>query len=163
MSTIHMSHNFIERSFPFLELLRDVPPRCQNRGARRGSPLPAGGGTSAGLSGGEGPGESCAPTELLSPARDGPRQPGHMHGGRSGRLHGACGRVAACHGQQAVAASSWPTVAARRRDEEEGARGRHRALAVVCQRPWLARGSINSASRGEERASKREPRVRERA
>ena len=90
MSTIHMSHNFVERSFSFLELLRDVPPRCQNRGARRGSPLPAGGGTSAGLSGGEGPGESCAPTELLSPARDGPRQPGHV--GSSGGDGGGVGR-----------------------------------------------------------------------
>ena len=40
------------------------------------------------MSGGEGPWESCAPTELLSPARDGPRQLGHVHGGRSGRLHG---------------------------------------------------------------------------
>ena len=49
--------------------------------------------------------------------------------------------------------------AARRKEHGEGTGLR----VVVCRRPWLACGSSSSASRGEERASKREPRVRERA
>ena len=79
LSTIHMCHNFAERTLPFHEFEREVPGRKPEQ--RMAGPAASAGRNDTGA-GGEGQRESReprAPVGQLSSARGGPSWPDHAH------------------------------------------------------------------------------------